>query len=640
MSNINRRSVRQTKITETFALGRRILTSKDPTKNEIASLRSPHAKRTCLLLSNDKENVSSNVKNGIPIAIDEKSSNSFVYTIETLTPQSPGSKLSPLPKKARTEVVPEIQTKQDLLLVGLPKNSRNVLESLDDFEKKLIDPIGHVGLIPLDRHEPSDHKLLSSVSESNSLSPPKTAMENSGALFESLKFPTSPSTLSTSKNSPYNSFEQIKVSNLEIDEKLNLEAFVPKEKTEFPEINKELIHTHSQTTSEDSFIIPYDAKSVEDILGRQAAHERFAHLSKPKGTLPLPSHFTLLQSVMSALDGLCILAAQRDQPVIFHRVKSAIEIAVGRRMGIGHLMALEKINPHLYITRPAKMICDGKKITSTAIEMPPAFSQQNSPTFHKDLMERKEALAIRMIGLVHENHSVFLTRSNIVLPKKAKLRSWHPDFNLDTVPPVPEDLEASFILNSSIKSLAPHQSDLVQTPNAIDVKNFESETSPPSSTCELDIKEPDHQVKHDAVINLITDTVEAKSPPAVTREEPKKMSLLDRIKARERETKISQIVITEEKTSKEDLLSFSASIALLFAQMPPTKSTIMIGDAVTRLSQGSRSPISPAEIVEKLERVARVLPMWLVLGEAAQGTLRTLRINRSLPFSKVRQFLN
>lgn len=62
------------------------------------------------------------------------------------------------------------------------------------------------------------------------------------------------------------------------------------------------------------------------------AHERLADYLVPSGItrLSFPEPLKLLQRIHAAMESVCQLAADRDQPAIFHRIKKAAENIVGR----------------------------------------------------------------------------------------------------------------------------------------------------------------------------------------------------------------------------------------------------------------------------------------------------------------------
>ena len=74
------------------------------------------------------------------------------------------------------------------------------------------------------------------------------------------------------------------------------------------------------------------AKSADEPVAPTeiAAWEKFDDLVTPVTKLRLPGKFALLQRIHSAIDCICKLSADRDQPAVFHRVKKAAENIIGR----------------------------------------------------------------------------------------------------------------------------------------------------------------------------------------------------------------------------------------------------------------------------------------------------------------------
>lgn len=167
---------------------------------------------------------------------------------------------------------------------------------------------------------------------------------------------------------------------------------------------------------------------------RLPAYQRFGHLVGSAPSLPLPAHFVLLERILAAVDGLCMLGAARDQPVVFHRVLKSLESTVGRKIELAHLAQLAHIfsdgslgaSQHAYRLRPMVTVHEGRRTDTVAIELP-------RPATHDYLADRRTDLLTRAHVLVHRRHSAFLDSIGVTLPPGAQLRTWHPKFDLESV---------------------------------------------------------------------------------------------------------------------------------------------------------------------------------------------------------------
>lgn len=174
---------------------------------------------------------------------------------------------------------------------------------------------------------------------------------------------------------------------------------------------------------------------TDEQLPAVPAYQRFAHLISGPRPLALPSKFILLERILGAIDSVCMLAAGRDQPVIFHKSVKSWEATVGRRVELLHLQQIHGIfsdetlgTPQVpFLYRPMSIVWMGKRTETFALELPEAAT-------HDYLYARRAELLRRLTAIMQAEHANFLQSINVQLPVGAKLRSWHPKFNLDSVP--------------------------------------------------------------------------------------------------------------------------------------------------------------------------------------------------------------
>lgn len=264
------------------------------------------------------------------------------------------------------------------------------------------------------------------------------------------------------------------------------------------------------------------SKTVESVIPfnvREPAYLKYSHLLSQStvnsGTLPFPKSFSILEKLLTALDGLCMLAGGRDQPVIIHRVLKSLAASIGHRIEMDMITTLEKVfdsdklapSPRiLYSKRPVKAVLDGRRIDSFIYEIA-------GKSDHDTLADRRLELTKRLACALHAKHDEFLSESKIKLPEGAKLVKWHPKFDLEAV-------------GEAI--LAEHRE---PTTIALAI---------PEST-------PD----------VIKEAIEASSPtnpaPSTTwgKVEEKKMSVLERIKAKELQASLAKMTKNPELEKKQ-----------------------------------------------------------------------------------------
>lgn len=268
------------------------------------------------------------------------------------------------------------------------------------------------------------------------------------------------------------------------------------------------------------------------------AYQRFSHLLE-ETSLPLPGHFKLLDRVLGALDSVCMVAGGRDQPVIWAKTVRALESAVGRRVEERHLRQLQALGS-FYETRPVRVISEGRRVSSLALELPEVAT-------HELLRERRRRLQIALLERVHQAHDAFLKEIGAVLPPGAIIRRWHPRFDVEGVPevPLPEDASSANdkepeggtpeVIKNAIKAVEGAM--LAPLPT---VSSSTSKTSLPSSPSSH-LRQPSGGL-------------------------PSKPSVLERIRARQREAEVAAIACDPFKEALrrkyQSLLDFSATVAM------------------------------------------------------------------------------
>jgi cell wall assembly regulator SMI1 len=350
----------------------------------------------------------------------------------------------------------------------------------------------------------------------------------------------------------------------------------------------------------DEVELPYTVADLPAV----PAYQRFAHLISGPSSLPLPKDFSLLIKILGALDSLCMLNAGRDQPVIFHRALKSLESSVGRRIELNHVRQIHAVfmnealgntsSPFKY--RSMVIVHDGRRTDTVVFDLPEMAT-------HEYLAGRRAELQRRLILIVSDHHEKFLESINVKLPVGARLKSWHPKYNLESVEALPsmEIVEKVEKVETQVKVTVPKEVKTV-------LEAIDSHT-PVNANSSRDPK--------------------AEIVPT------SKSSVLERIRVKQREAELSLMthdpVKEARKKSMEVLLSFSEVVAILFANL--NKSSLLLGDALSRIMQGSKSALSSAEVIERLGDLGKIVPDWVRI--VTSGTVKTLRIDKSVTLQTV-----
>jgi len=199
-----------------------------------------------------------------------------------------------------------------------------------------------------------------------------------------------------------------------------------------------------------------------------------------------------------------------------------------------------------------------------------------------------------------EHHNEFLKSINVEIPDGAKLKSWHPKFDADSVPDLPIVELGRSVSSPTIKT----------TPSQIKEVLSSSLSKPTFSAAE-----------------------------AVDKVKPsdKKLSLLERIKLKQKNNEIRQMTgISEGTTHKElevqQLQELADNLYFLFGTAQ--KSALPLGDITSKISLGSTTALSSSDIISRIRRLSEVVPSWLQF--VASGSAQVVRIDRSLTMKTVK----
>ncbi|KAI8614028.1 hypothetical protein BC830DRAFT_1129438 [Chytriomyces sp. MP71] len=202
--------------------------------------------------------------------------------------------------------------------------------------------------------------------------------------------------------------------------------------------------------------------------------------------LPFPMHLQLLQKFFSALESTLAFHASRDTPSTFHRILKPVQNMCNRTFTQVHLAQICALLPGVYRLTPVRTLVDtdtGRHEDGCLIEMlvldyamgfAPGFGtgsrDSSAPTqesdtpmltsvptkeenakekpFAETLEKRRDAFARACVRYVDRHHQAFLkTLSNnesddqddtlpVWLVNAVPATHWHPQFDVETVPPV------------------------------------------------------------------------------------------------------------------------------------------------------------------------------------------------------------
>ena len=324
------------------------------------------------------------------------------------------------------------------------------------------------------------------------------------------------------------------------------------------------------------------------------AYQRFAHLvdrdeqsidrlARPH--LPLPPKYALLLKLQQALDSSISIAAGRGQRPVWHRLLPALQSSLNRTLTLGHLHLLLSFIPGMYTLEQCKIVEKGRRVDSVFIDIDNGIEDR----------VRRDALFTSVLKHVEREHANFLESLNIILPKAAELRNWHPRFNLESICDPPNPFATDRLLE---KVMVPDMiKEAIEAVTSIDNKP--------------EFRKPDERAK------------------AEEEKTGKKLTMQERIKLKEQQAELEKMAGPTSAKHKLILSSLPGLIDTLSFLFSSSKKTVLFLSVVQeRLRQSSSAPWSNEELDERLDTLQKHLPGWITVNRTEAPF--TVRIDRSI----------
>lgn len=314
--------------------------------------------------------------------------------------------------------------------------------------------------------------------------------------------------------------------------------------------------------------------------------------------LPLNEKWSIYEKIIFNVDNLCILAAGRSQPCVFHKIQKTLENVIGRQVPLEHMEKLKTLWPEAYEYRESRVVMQGKRIESVALGVPGLGGTDSSAAL---MNERKEQVRGRVQKyLINAHRDLFAKESNEdEVPKE-----WHSKFDQNAVAELPR----TRLIEPEI-FVVPER---CSTPKLINDIISNTVTSAAAST----VNTPTAKVS-----NLNTTTTQ-----------PAKLSLLERIREKEQKLQAQRCFggggVDSETARLEAILSqmdrFTQSVMFTFSSAK--KTSLFLTDLTSKLVQSSATPLSFAEVLERLKLLERAAPDWIKIVEDGETTPKHVKI--------------
>ncbi|KAF9412694.1 hypothetical protein BGZ94_000965 [Podila epigama] len=320
-------------------------------------------------------------------------------------------------------------------------------------------------------------------------------------------------------------------------------------------------------------------------------------------SLPMPSHMKSLTAIFKALEQLIVFTKSQGQLCFYHRLKKPVELQSSRNFELKHLAQLRTVWPDGYKLTQAPCLFEGQRIQSVLIEQL-APKEEQTGYFVPRAERRLKAFLEHMEAYIEQFHKKFLT-STIPPRTDTYPHQWHPDFDIESVPPIEEGdvpLLKATVVDSSKLNLAGltsrHALGSARASVTLPSKNETSLPSPASSV--------------------------ASSPASVEGGQPaaKPLTALEQLKEKIRQKQLERKEATVGLATPEEKQQrlVSSRLPAVFDLIRFKRIEVIPLKALTeQVVKSSRMPISEQEGKHSLEMLAERLPEWCSIIQLNDG---------------------
>ncbi|KAF9293300.1 hypothetical protein BGZ74_011774 [Mortierella antarctica] len=350
--------------------------------------------------------------------------------------------------------------------------------------------------------------------------------------------------------------------------------------------------------------------------GEQDTYTTKLHVSKPahafsraqeklKDTaLPMPGHMKALTAIFKGLEDLIVFTKSQGQLCFYHRLKRPVEVQSSRNFEIKHLAQLRTVWPDGYKFTQSPCLFEGQRVQSVLIEQLPP-KEEPTGYFVPRAERRNKAFLDHMQVYIQHYHKKFLESSD---PPRTDTypHSWHPDFDLESVPPIEE----------GVPLLKP----IIVDSSKLDLSGLSSRRA-------LEIG---HKAKVDSMLSTRESSVPSlPSPASSTVSSPsgegpsaKPLTALEQLKEKIRQQQLARkestvgLATPEEKQQRLVASRLPAVFDLIRFKRIEVISLKALTEQVVK---SSRMPISEQEGKQSLEMLAERLPDWCSVYQLSDG---------------------
>ncbi|KAJ0066883.1 hypothetical protein NL108_004862 [Boleophthalmus pectinirostris] len=375
------------------------------------------------------------------------------------------------------------------------------------------------------------------------------------------------------------------------------------------------------------------SKPAEPQSGELPAYQKYHTLAQavPPG-LSLPYQYKVLAEMFRCMDTVVAMLFNRSETPTFMKIKKGVQDMMHKRFEESHVGQIRTVFPEAYTLRQEKNIPtfnNGIKKGSYQLTVEPVITcdegELRTTLTATRLLERRHIFHHNLVSLVKQHHKAFLSSLDPPLSvPEDKLTRWHPRFNVDTVPPIPD----------SPLPQPPQTESLTTAQEVLDKARALMTPKMERALVSVALKSAEKtENKEASVPSCLTPT---QSPVAL---KGVSQSLLERIRAKEAQK--LQAAMTRNPVQDERLLMMSrlCELARILRNVfvAEKKPALIMEVACNRMVASYTSALSTGEMEKHIRLLAEVASDWLTIIPIRKDFY--LKLNKNTELSVVQNKL-
>ncbi|KAF9391231.1 hypothetical protein CPB97_007201 [Podila verticillata] len=318
--------------------------------------------------------------------------------------------------------------------------------------------------------------------------------------------------------------------------------------------------------------------------------------------LPMPGHMKTLTAIFKGLEEMIVFTKSQGQLCFYHRLKKPVELQSSRNFDIKHLAQLRTVWPDGYKFTQSPCLFEGQRVQSVLMEQ---LAPKEEPTgyFVPRAERRNKAFLEHMQAYIQHFHKKFLESSD---PPRTDTypHSWHPDFDLEGVPPIEE---------GDVPLLKP----VIVDSSKLDLSGLSSRRA-----LEIGHKSKVAASTRESLPSLPSPASSTVSSPSGEGSSVKPLTALEQLKEKIRLQQLARkestvgLATPEEKQQRLVASRLPAVFDLIRFKRIEVISVKALTEQVVK---SSRMPISEQEGKQSLEMLAERLPEWCSVYQLSDG---------------------